>query len=630
MSSRSAEESNSDVDIAGRIRTLSPLRMACDHPVVSLCVVVLTGIRVLLACWTPLISSIGSTYDDGLLLQYAYNIVQGNWLGSYNNLTLAKNPGYGLFVAACYVLHVPYQFAYIALYVVACAVCCLAIRAFVPSRTIRAILFTVLLYAPAFFTLDYFQRMYRMGIVLPLTMLIFASYIGLYLRSDKPLRSVLPWAICAGLSLLGLWASTESAMWVVPFVAVCSLVVLGERIAIRRKSQKAWSWLCGWAVVLVLPIALLVAGNSAIRATNNATYGVSMLNDRYQGGFSRATAAMMGIEAGERPEFVWLSNAALEKAIEVSPTLRSQQDPIKKNWDAARMKMSLKELTGDLSYWNLRQGYTNAGGYVDARETDAFWNAVADELEEAYSDGRLTKRKGLYVSSTTDPIPWNGIPAQMFKTIKQIAKFCLHKPMTQQIIASSKDPAAGTGTLEDQQRALELVGGNALMGGEPQKKTTEADQKNDVLNPEVLSAGALALDVDHYIGAIGSRVGMLLACGLVVALPYVLYLLFVKQGADRWKFVLVLAALLLSGFLLVFSVTWSTNYVWAASHRIHDWATFSYCAPFYALLMMIECIVYGKLVTLFVHARQGRSNEQSYERSVGSDKENRRGKHMKR
>ena len=630
MSSQSAGESNPDAGIAGRIRASSPFRMVRDHPVVSLCVVVLTGIRVLLACWTPLISSMGSTYDDGLLLQYAYDIAQGNWLGPYNNLALAKNPGYGLFVAACYMLHIPYQFAYIALYAVACAVCCLAIRTFVPSRTIRSILFVVLLYAPAFFTLDYFQRMYRMGIVVPLTMLIFASYIGLYLRGNKPLRSVVPWAICAGLSLFGLWVSTESAMWVVPFVGVCSLVVLGERIAIRHKSQKAWPWLCGWAVMLVLPIALLVAGTSAIRATNNATYGVSVLNDRYQGGFSKASAAMMRIETGERPEFVWLSNAAFEKAIEVSPTLRSQQDPIKKNWDDQRLKFALKEIAGDLSYWNLRQGYANAGGYVDARKTEAFWNAVADELEEAFSDGRLARRGGLYISSTTDPIPLNRIPSQLYETTKQIAKFCLHKPMMSQVIASSKDPAAGTGAMEDQQRATELAGGNVLMGTKPENGTSEAEQKNAVVNQELLNADAFALDADHYIGAIGSRIGILLACGLVLALPYALYLTFKGRENDRWKYVLVLAALMLSGFLLVFSVTWATNYVWAASHRLHEWATFSYCAPFYALLMMVECLVYGKLATLFVHARHGRSNEQSYERSVGSGKENRRGKHMKR
>ncbi len=603
MSSQSAEKSNSGVGIVGRIRTSAPVQMAREHPAISLCVVLLTGIRVLLACRTPLISSMGSLYDDRLLLQYAYDIAQGNWLGAYSNLALTKNPGYGLFIAACYLLHIPYQLAYIALYAVACVVCCLAIRTFIPSRTIRSVLFVALLYAPAFFTLDYFQRMYRMGIVLPLTMLIFASYIGLYLRSDKPLRSVLPWALCAGLSLLGLWVSTESAMWVVPFVAVCSLVVLGERVVVRHKSQRTWLWLCGWAVMLVLPIALLVAGTSAIRATNNRTYGVSVLNDRYQGGFSRATAAMMSIEAGERPELVWLSNAALEKAIEMSPTLRSQQDPIKKTWDDQRLKFALKEITGDLSYWNLRQGYANAGGYVDARETDAFWNAVADELEDAYSDGRLTKRVGLYISPATDPIPWNRIPVQMFRTVKQIAKLCVHKPMTSQIIASSKDPAAGTGTLEDQQMATELAGGNVLMGETPEGGTSEAEQKNTVVNPETLSADALALDMDHYIGAIGSRIGILLACGLVVALPYALYLVFRNREDDRWRLVLVLAALLLSGFLLVFSVVWAMGFAWAGSHRMHDWAVFSYCAPFYGLLMMIECIVYGKLVTLFARSR---------------------------
>ena len=42
-----------------------------------------------------------STHDDGLMLNYALNLKNGNWLGSYsdlNLLTLAKAPGYSLFL----------------------------------------------------------------------------------------------------------------------------------------------------------------------------------------------------------------------------------------------------------------------------------------------------------------------------------------------------------------------------------------------------------------------------------------------------------------------------------------------------------------------------------------------------
>ncbi|MDO4806751.1 MAG: hypothetical protein Q4A07_05830 [Coriobacteriales bacterium] len=579
-------------DVAKR-RTNSMLR---DHPALCVVLVLLTGLRVVLAHKTPLISSMAPAYDDRLLVQYASNIVQGNWLGAYNVLTLTKNPGYALFIAACHGLHVRYQLAYILLYIAACAVCCTAIRPLVPSRVVRSWLYVALMYAPAFLTLDYFQRMYRMGIVLPLTMLVFSAYIGLYLRRAETLPRIVPWSVCAGLGMAGLWICTESAMWVLPFVAVCSLVVLVGRIAACANERRGVAWMCAWVALLALPMALLVSSTVAVRATNQRSYGVSLLNDRYQGGFSRASAAIMSIDTGNELELVWLPTSALELAMQNSATLRSERESIMNAWDARREEFAQKEITGDLSYWTLRQGYADAGGYQDARKTDAFWNAVADEVEQAYSTGKLRRRSGLYISAAANPIPWDGVTTHIEDSLKWMLDLCTHTTMSNQIIAASSEPAAGTGTLEDQELALTLAGGNVLMGTPPEDETTEAEQKNTVVNTEILRKDAIFLNIDHILGVIGVRVGAVLALCLLVVAPVLAIVLLVKRDKSRLEFLLVLAGLLLSAFVLVFSVTWAMDFAWAGSETMHQWAIFSYSAPFYALLMMTECIVYGKAI----------------------------------
>ena len=41
-----------------------------------------------------------SPHDDLLFLQQAYSLIHGDYLGSYNHLTLTKAPGFSFFCAA--------------------------------------------------------------------------------------------------------------------------------------------------------------------------------------------------------------------------------------------------------------------------------------------------------------------------------------------------------------------------------------------------------------------------------------------------------------------------------------------------------------------------------------------------
>src|SRR5664280_5946 len=59
-------------------------------------------------------------HDDALFWGNAYQIVKGNWLGAYSQMTLAKGPGFPLFLAANAVLGIPVTLLIALLYLFAC------------------------------------------------------------------------------------------------------------------------------------------------------------------------------------------------------------------------------------------------------------------------------------------------------------------------------------------------------------------------------------------------------------------------------------------------------------------------------------------------------------------------------
>lgn len=74
----------------------------------------LTLARLLLAWCTPVTADLSpsSAFDDSLFIKLGMSIASGKWLGLYDKLTLAKNPGYPLFLAFCSKLGVRYQLVF--------------------------------------------------------------------------------------------------------------------------------------------------------------------------------------------------------------------------------------------------------------------------------------------------------------------------------------------------------------------------------------------------------------------------------------------------------------------------------------------------------------------------------------
>ena len=199
--------------------------------------------------------AIGSAeHDDRLFINLANALLHGEWLGPYNQLTLAKGPFYSLWIAFVFLVGLPLGFAQQIAYAGSCAVLVRALAPMLAAGSARFAVYAVLLGNPMSFEASSLGRVLRQHIATPLALLIFAGLIALYARRSEPFRRLAPWAALLGASLAAFWMTREDVIWIAPSVVLLAGAVA---VAVYRDRPAPWrplAWAaCVGAACAVLP-----------------------------------------------------------------------------------------------------------------------------------------------------------------------------------------------------------------------------------------------------------------------------------------------------------------------------------------------------------------------------------------
>jgi len=91
-------------------------------------IILLTIIKLWMVNDQP-ISALGEAgHDDRLFINLARNIINSEWLGDYDQLTLAKGSFYPMWIAAIFFTSIPLLLSQQLLYIFACLVAAIAIK----------------------------------------------------------------------------------------------------------------------------------------------------------------------------------------------------------------------------------------------------------------------------------------------------------------------------------------------------------------------------------------------------------------------------------------------------------------------------------------------------------------------
>ena len=336
----------------------------------------------------------GYVTDDLLMVGMAENLLLGNWLGSYGAVNLMKGAFFPMFLAGSRVLGSSYLSTLSLLHMVACAFFVGQMRYLICDRRLRFLLFIVLLFDPCSCSHLAFQRVYRSSVTETLVLFLFGSYFGLYLRARLH-RSSGDWSglwcegllsLIGGFTLWALWNAREESMWIVPFVAVATILIVLELFGAIREEQRLHSQIGARFLCCLIPLALLAGGNRWIRWENEKHYGAAIRLEEVDGEFADALKTIYSIKNEKESPYTTVSREKLERLYAASESLqmiRSELEEQLARYDRNDRNREDGQVEDGWFFWALKYAaYTN-GAADSLPKSQAYWKQVRLELEAA-------------------------------------------------------------------------------------------------------------------------------------------------------------------------------------------------------------------------------------------------------
>lgn len=305
----------------------------------------------------------GAGHDDRLFINLANNLLHSNWLGNYNNLTLAKGPFYPIWIAFSYVVHIPLFYSQHLLYILGCIILVISFKSILEKRWHLLILFTVILFNPMSFTDGPATRVIREGIYPALAILVIALFAGILLRTKSSLKKMLLWSLGAGIALSCFWLTREEGIWIIPFTILITLYSIF--IVWKEKSD-------GWKVkiaIIILPFIILYASITTISTINYYKYGIFNTVEFNSPAFLNAYGALNRVKPTTWIPYLPVSAAQRQIIYPISPAF-SELKPflegdLGKNWAKNRSQpmnpSDAVEIQGGWFMWAFRDAVAQAG-----------------------------------------------------------------------------------------------------------------------------------------------------------------------------------------------------------------------------------------------------------------------------
>jgi hypothetical protein len=339
-------------------------------------------------------------HDDFLFVRLAYNLGAGQWLGPLDDVTLAKGIGYPAFILASFVAGVPLKLAEHGVYLAAAGLVTWLVMRLSGSRLLALVLFACLAFNPILWTSE-LARVIREGLYIGLSLALVGLAGALLLLSRESWRGHWGRIVCliaVGAVGAAYWLTREERVWLAPAaVALIALAVtrtwlLNSGVGIRP----------GWlmqrvAAELAMVFAVFAALVTSVLALNYHHYDALVLSELQASSFEEAYGALNRIRH-ERQRYVVFPREVRQKAYAVSPAARELEPALEGKFGQAWRSNGCKsnqleqcnEILSGWFMWALLGATAQAGHFASAREAFAYYDRLAQEINSACNDGRLS------------------------------------------------------------------------------------------------------------------------------------------------------------------------------------------------------------------------------------------------
>ena len=361
-------------------------------------------------------------HDDLFFAKAAHYIIHGQWMGPYSQMTLIKGPFYAFFIILSFFTGLPLLLNETIFYIVACIILFFAISPLINNMWLRLLPFILLLFCPASLATYWNLRVYREFVYFSLTLFVIAFSMGLFLRIDRKLSSIIFWAIGLGISMGGFMLCREEGVWIYPTLIL--LLVSCVMIIWYKKMDHKWFR----SIIIFSPIIIWYIPIFIVSTLNYSYYGFWGYSENLDGDFNRVINTIGRIKTSTSSLYPYnaITKESFSKAYIASPLLDELKMPIEASWDMwqhwADVSMSglpnwyrEKYLAKGAQSMNshimflFRDALASAGYYSNGRFPHEYLRGLADQLEAACNNGALDCSPGTNIptvgSINTKQIP---------------------------------------------------------------------------------------------------------------------------------------------------------------------------------------------------------------------------------
>lgn len=324
-------------------------------------------------------------YDDALMVEEAYSILNGEWLGEYNALTLVKGPFTPAFMALASFLHIPFIMAQDLFFIGACVLLICVFKKFIKSDFEKVCVLVLMIFNPIVYSTE-LCRAYRDGVYLSLVIYLIAFSFAIFLKRNEKAKKLLIYCVGLGFTIGFLILCREESVWLAPYLVifvVLTIIYIIKDINVLEKLKKS--------IMLIIPFLIALLLVILVMLLNYKYYGVFQLNQYWGKEFKEAYGAFTRIIPDERLSKVPVTTDALEKAYEVSSKcmeLKEYFDRTIPMW--AKLGDGVwNQVQGGYFHWALIRAVEHNGYYENAKMANDFYSELAQQINDACDIGMI-------------------------------------------------------------------------------------------------------------------------------------------------------------------------------------------------------------------------------------------------
>ena len=318
-------------------------------------------------------------HDDYLFIKTAGHILNGEWLGPYNHLTLIKGPVYPLFIAFSYLLGMPLLFSEQIFYSIACFIAIYSLKPICNNKYIFIISFIFILFNPFLYNYPLPGRVLRESFSISLILIVFSSILGAIGYIKYSSRVFFVWVLIFSFSLSSVWYTREEGIWLLPPIVIFILLFVfnktGKKIAFNKK-----------VIIFTVPFFVFLLFSFVFMSLNKSYYGFFIINELKTKEFISAYGGLMNVKQDAFRPYVPVSNDVLNKVYDVSPSFKELQPFFGK----ARLLPGRTQWPPSFFIWEIREAVNGAGYSTDLDTALKFYRNIGNDIKNACDAGRLS------------------------------------------------------------------------------------------------------------------------------------------------------------------------------------------------------------------------------------------------